>query len=816
MLRLAVYLALVGVAFPAAADVNFSRDIRPLLSQKCFHCHGPDEGDRQVGLRLDAADGEEGAYRELAGVSAILPGDPEASEVWRRIASTDKSERMPPLDSHLDPLTVEQQELVRRWIEEGANYERFWSFTPPKRVGPKSPVDNDWSGKTIDRFVLDRLDEEGLSPNERADKRTLIRRVTLDLTGLPPTLSEIQEFVADQRPDAYDRLVDRLLASPHYGEHMARYWLDLVRFADTNGRHHDHYREMTPYRDWVIRAFNDNLPFDDFTRYQIAGDLLDGADGDGPSTDQLIASGFNRLHLIIDVGTALPEESFFNNVVDRVSAVGTAFMGLTLQCASCHDHKYDPIKQKDFYQLYAFFNNFDGAPETGGRGTEDFARGLQPPYLELPTPKQSAELGRLAAEIAAAEADLDRLKAQQHEAADAPLDQVITTADAGDAVAAAEKRLKDLRERRKRVTRKVPATLVMRERDEPRPAYVMIRGAYDNPGERVERDVPAFLPVMKPTDSLRTRRDLAEWLVDPGNPLTARVTVNRFWQQFFGVGLVKTSEDFGAQGEWPSHPELLDRLALDFVESGWDVKSLVRAIVLSAAYQQDSRAPREQYRQDPRNRLLARGSRYRLDAEVIRDQLLSISGLLNTQMYGKSIRFPQPDGLWKIVTMPSSNPRTFRADEGDAIYRRSVYAFWKRGLPPPQMTIFDAPNRDSCIARRERTNTPLQALLLMNEELHFAAARSYAQQLNSREDLSPEQRLATAYEAITAQKPEPEVREKLIAAWRDFRTQYRDDPRAANELLADAQIPTEERAELAADTMVIHSLFNLDAAKTRE
>lgn len=820
LLLLAIAVAWVGVPCAGQAaekPVSFSRDIRPVLSQKCFHCHGPDEGDRQAELRLDVSNGEDGAYRTSYDVQAIRPGDLENSEVWNRITSEDEYEVMPPPDAHLEAITEEERELIRQWILDGAVYERFWAFVPPKEIEPQIAPDNAWSDQSIDRYALARLEQEGLAPSVESDLRTLIRRVTLNLTGLPPTVEEIREFVTDTRANAYERLVDRLIATPQYGEHMARYWLDLVRFADTNGRHHDHYREMTPYRDWVIRSFNDNLPFDDFTRYQIAGDLLEGPDGQGPTNDQLIASGFNRLHLIIDVGTALPEESFFNNVVDRVSAVGTVFMGLTLQCASCHDHKYDPIKQRDFYQLYAFFNNFDGQPETGRRRSEDFVRGLQPPYLELPTAEQTARLDELEQQIADAKSIVNRLESEEAQQASSGRRQVSIKKGEDSRLAEAKANLADLQEVQRQLRRQVPATLIMKERSQPRPAHLMLRGAYDNPGDLVERNTPGFLPPMKEADGPHSRHDLAEWLVDPSNPLTARVTVNRVWQQFFGVGLVKTAEDFGAQGEWPSHPKLLDYLSVRFVESGWDVKSLVRSIVLSKTYRQASRAPRKHFLEDPENRLLARGSRFRLDAEVIRDQLLSVSGMLNREMYGLSVKFPQPKGLWETVTMPTSYPATFHPDEGDAIYRRSLYSFWKRGLPPPQMTIFDAPNRDSCIARRERTNTPLQALLLMNEELHMDAAKQYARLLCDEGAASPGERLAEAYEAITAQVPNSETTSKLVSAWKTFQATYAADPAAADKLLAaGAPSASVSEADLAAYTMLVHSLFNLDITKTHE
>jgi hypothetical protein len=552
----------------------------------------------------------------------------------------------------------------------------------------------------------------------------LIRRVTLDLTGLPPTPEDIQTFLNDTSDTAYEDLVDRLLGSPRYGEHMAKYWLDLVRFADTNGLHHDHYREVTPYRDWVIRSFNNNLSYDDFVRYQLAGDLYDS-----PTQDQLIASGFNRLHLIIDVGTALPEESFTRNVVDRVTAFGTAFMGLTLQCASCHDHKYDPVTTKDFYQLFAFFNNFDGKPETGGRSGLDFKRGLQKPYIEMPNPHQKSQLSAFNKEIKKLESRLKELSPEKGK-------EDTLSAEEKTLEASLKKDLDQLKKTRNKVQMAVPAALVMKEREEIRPAHILKRGVYDQPGELVERNTPGFLPPIESKSEIKSRMDLANWVVSPSNPLTARVAVNRFWQQCFGTGLVKTSEDFGAQGDRPSHPELLDYLSLQFMESGWDIKQLVRAIALSETYQQSSKIDADLRTRDPENRLLARGSRFRMDSEMVRDQVLMASGLLNQEMLGKSVKPPQPAKLWQIVAMPSSYPRIFKADEGKKAFRRSVYTFWKRGLPPPQMTIFDAPTREACIARRERTNTPLQALMLMNEPQFFSAATHCAQGLLEHSNLN--------------------------------------------------------------------------------
>ncbi|MCB9882162.1 MAG: DUF1553 domain-containing protein [Planctomycetes bacterium] len=648
-----------------------------------------------------------------------------------------------------------------------------WSFVPPHEHSLPA-TGGRWVDEPIDAFVLDALIRAEGTPNDDAERRTLLRRITFDLTGLPPTPDDVERFLADRSPAALERVIDRLLASPRYGEHMARSWLDLVRFADTNGIHHDHYREMTPYRDWVVRAFNENLAFDTFLRDQLAGDLYEN-----PTTDELVASGYNRLHLVIDKGTALPEESFHRNVVDRVDAFGTVFLGLSLQCATCHEHKVDPITQKDYYQLYAFFNNVDTAPETPGRNPHA-------PLIRVPTPHQEFELEVLERALARASDETER------------------TALAG--------RIDALR-------KSAPIALITKERDEVRPAHVMIRGAYDRQGAPVERNTPAFLPKLE-AQGTPTRLDLARWATSPANPLTARVAVNRIWQQVFGVGLVKTSEDFGRQGQAPSHPTLLDDLTTWFVASGWDVKGLVRAIVRSHTYRQSSVADAATYRADPANRQLARGSRFRLDAEAIRDQMLAVSGLLNDEMFGRSVKPPQPPGLWKSVSMRSSSTYAFQADDGDRILRRSLYSFWKRALPPPQMTIFDAPSRESCIARRERTNTPLQALVLMNEAQCIRFARHTAFRTLRGRATDDEARIRELYERITTRLPDAQELAWLREGLDRFRARFTRDETAARDLtqeltdqLAAAGI---DPAELAAHTMLVNVLFNLDVAKTRE
>lgn len=801
--------------------LSFNADVRPVLSNHCIFCHGPDEENRQADLRLD------------------IPGEADLDEVLARIESTDEYEIMPPPESHKE-LSDQQIAVLRRWIDEGGQYEAHWAFETPTPTTVPSVTQPRWNENLIDRIVLSKLEQKKLRPSAKADRRTLLRRLTFDLTGLPPTREQLNRFLADDSEDAYEKQVDRLLASQHYGEHVGRYWLDLVRFADTNGLHHDHYREMTPYRDWVIDAFNQNLPFDEFTHWQIAGDLMDD-----PTRDQLVASGFNRLHLIIDRGTALPEESFNRNVVDRVSAVGTAFMGLTLQCAACHDHKYDPITQRDFYSMYAFFNNIDAAPETGSRSTDDFRRGLQAPYVNLSTEQQDRELSQLNQEIDRLTKRFEKLTGRKpgkkKSAKKRPADQknadeknanreqrqskksAAANAQAEQTVspeaAKLEQQLKTLTGQRSKLLATIPAAMVMKERDEVRPAHILIRGVYDQPGDEVTRATPGFLPEMESDNEVKTRLDLAHWLTDLKNPLTARVTVNRFWQQFFGVGLVKTSEDFGAQGEVPRYQQLLDQLAIDFVESGWDVKRLVRQIVTSQTYQQSSVADEEAFRNDPENRWLARGSRYRMDAEMVRDQILNATGVLNDQMKGKSVKPPQPDGLWKLVTMPHSFPRDFQPDSGSKTFRRSVYTFWKRGLPPPQMTIFDAPSRESCIARRERTNTPLQALMLMNEPEYFRITVNYAAQLLA-EGKTADQMLEQTYETITSKSLDDQTRQELKRGLSIFEDEYRQQPELADQMktayLANPSPSGVDAVELSSWTMLIHTLLNLDEIRTRE
>ena len=770
-----------------AKEVSFNRDIRPILSNKCFSCHGPDKHERKAELRLDISEGSDGAYREKDGIFALKPGSIDDSELWHRIISEDSEEVMPPPEANKKLLTVQEKELIKEWISSGAKYEKFWAFEKPKKPDLPKVQNGKWSDEPIDLFVMKKLESTGITPSPEADKRTLIRRLSLDLTGLPPSREEVRKFDSDDTVGAYEQLVDKLLSREQYGEHMARYWLDLVRFADTNGMHKDYYRNSVAYRDWVIRAYNENLRYDEFVRYQLAGDLFPDA-----SSDQLIASGFNRLHLIIDVGTALPEESFFKNVTDRVTAVGTAFMGMTVQCAACHDHKYDPITQKDYYSLFAFFNNIDAKPETE-RGLKN---GLQPPIASVPTPDQKKALDELGAKMSEVESEINNQNNSE------------------DIISELQEKLKSLKGERDQLEKQIPMAMVMRERKEVRETRIMKRGQYDDPGEVVERNAPEFLHPMKRAGDVASRMDLANWFIDKENPLTARVAVNRIWQQLFGVGLVKTSEDLGAQGEVPSHPLLLDYLTVSFVKSGWDVKALIKEIVLSKAYRQSSNIDESLFKKDPENRLLARGSRFRMDAEMIRDQILFTSGTLSEKMYGKSVKPPQPDGLWKAVTMIGER---FKPDSGEEIRRRSLYTYWKRGMPPPQMTILNAPIRDACVSRRERTNTPSQALLLLNESEYMKAARNLAMTVLVPKEAKPSQRIAFAYETITSRLPDKEEQKTLYELLQSLYQTYLSEPALADEICEGLPVKEkDQKAKIAAWTILVNSLYNLDITKTRD
>jgi mono/diheme cytochrome c family protein len=1029
----------------ARDDVLFQRDIRPLLSESCFQCHGPDESKREAELRLDTRDG---LLAERDGKRVVVPGDTAASEIIRRITADDPDERMPPADSGRT-LTGAQIELVRRWVEQGAPWERHWSLVTPVRPTLPAVESRDWPRGAIDALVLARLEREGLAPSPEADKWTLVRRATLDLTGLPPTIDEADAFVADERPDAYERLVDRLLASPSYGERMAAPWLDAARFADTSGYQNDGPRDMWRWRDWAIDSFNRNMPWDRFIVEQIAGDMLPGA-----TRDQQIATGFNRNHRGNAEGGIIPEEYAVEYVVDRVDTTFTVFLGLTMGCARCHDHKFDPFTQREFYQVFAYFNN---VPEYGRAIKE----GNSPPYIQAPTPRQEEELARLDRELAAAQeraaelepmlaaeqaewesmlpaeariewsvtdgligywpldddlanyvptADLDlnllpddldptalvdgrlnraarfdgksvlrggyvghfgyfdsftlsawvyptakrggtiisrmtdeaeadgyylamhngklqlnlikrwlddsiRVETQDAIPADrwshvtatydgsrkaagvriyvdgvsqplvvhydflnqsfatgeplrigggggpdgrftGRLDDVrvyercvsadeaawLSVAESIGEIAArdpdartsaqsgklracflaehapellrnAHQRVASLRQQRTRLDERVPTVMVMQEMAQRRPTHLLERGQYDRPGERVEPGVPASLPALPP-EAANNRLGFARWLVDPGHPLTARVAVNRWWQQFFGTGLVRTTEDFGAQGQPPSHAELLDWLARELVDSGWDAKRLQAAIVTSSTYRQSSRVTPELAERDADNRLLARGPRFRLSAEMIRDQALAAAGLLTGPLGGPSVKPYQPEGLWTDIATDNE----YVQDHGADLYRRSLYTYWKRTITPPTMSVFDASSRETCVVRTTRTNTPLQALALLNEVTFVEAARVLAERV-VREEGAPKAQIERAFRLVLCRPPDEEELRLLLAGFERHLAHFRNDLAAADELTSVGEYPRDEAvdvAELAAYTATASVILNLDEALTRK
>ena len=776
-------LLVVLVPFVARADdtIDFNRDVRPILANHCLHCHGPDQEYREADLRFDLPDN---VFADRDGYRIVNRKSPHESELLVRVTTTDEDLRMPPADAAVQ-LTEAEINMLRRWIEQGAPWTEHWSFVPPARPRLPSVSRPDWVRNAIDTFTLARLDRESLSPSQPADRYTLIRRAALTLTGLPPTPDDVDLFLADPSPDAYERAVDRLLQSPRYGEHMAFGWLDAARYADTSGYQADWERFMWPWRDWVVRALNDNMPFDQFTIQQLAGDLLPNA-----TLQQRLATGFNRNHRINDEGGSLDAEFEVEYVVDRVDTTATVWLGLTAGCARCHEHKYDPISQREFYQLYAFFNN---VPEKGIDGRKGFAV----PHIDVPNQQVERQLARM-------QQQLEQLKLSTSEGSET------------------EKLEKQIKQLESRVTTPV---MVMQELSERKSTYLLKRGEYDQPDES-EVLTPALPQVFHdalsgspPTDRL----GLAQWLVSPGNPLVARVTVNRLWQHHFGTGLVKTSEDFGTRGERPSHPALLDWLATELVRTNWDVKAMHRLILTSSTFRQSSHVTDELQARDPDNRLLARGPRLRLSAAAIRDQALAISKLMCQTMGGPSVKPYQPAGLWKELSFGTGKTTVdfYVQDHGSRLYRRGLYTFWKRTVAPPRMAIFDGTGREMCRVRSDRTNTPLQALTLQNDVTFVEAARHLAQRMIYHAGKCNDSQAGLRFGwrlAVTRPPTEDELR-ILCKALDRYLTLYKDTPEQATELLNFGESDRDQELDVAthaAYTMVALSILNLDETITRE
>ena len=734
-------------------SVSYNFDIRPILSDKCFACHGPDANKRKADLRMDDPVSAYAALKEHPNAHALVAGKPELSEAYLRITTTDTSKVMPPHSSPLKLTTLEIK-LIERWIEQGARYEKHWAFEPPRKSALPKVKKDEWPRNEIDHFILAQQEQKGLSPNDPADKERLLRRVCLDLTGLPPAIEMMDRFLADNGPTAYEKMVDELLQQPTYGEKMAIHWLDLARYADSYGYQDDGYRTQWPWRDWVIHAFNKNLPYNQFVTWQLAGDLIPNA-----TREQVLATAFNRNHKITEEGGVIPEEYRTMYVTDRTDLFGKGILGVTMECAHCHDHKYDPFSIKEYYQLFAFFNNVrEVGIESVIGGPETYAK---KPLMEI----TSAEVDTVL--------------------------RFINKTDTGKLIVS-----------------------VMGDIDTIRPTHVLIRGNYDAPGDRVDAGTPAAILSFDPSLP-KNRLGLAQWLFDRNNPLTARVYVNLLWQEFFGKGIVKTTGDFGMQGELPSHPALLDWLAVDFMEHGWDIKYLVRKMVTSATYRQSSVVTKDKLAVDPDNILLARGPRYRLHAELIRDLVLSSSGLLNPRIGGPSVKPYQPPGLWEGATSGRGLLSIYVQDHGDKLYRRGLYTLIKRTVPPASMAIFDASNRDICEMRRLRTNTPLQALVMMNDPAVLEASRVLAARL-LQQGGSKEQQITEAYRRIVGRKPRPNELELLHGYYRQELGSL--TPATARKAVDVGEYPLPQKinmTELAALMRVVSTIYNLEETITR-
>ncbi len=831
---------LILIADEGTPDLDFNRDIRPILAENCFYCHGQDSNKRQGDLRLDL---RESAIQP----GAIVPGDAPKSKLVQRMHATDPETMMPPPKSNRR-LSAEQKQLLERWISAGAVYQSHWAFVAPVRPPVPAVTRQDWVRTPIDRFVLAKLEKEGLGPSPEADRLTLLKRLSIDLTGLPPTPQEVDDFMADPSEQAYERTVDRLLASQQYGERMALPWLDAARYADSNGFQQDGDTWQWVWRDWVVKAFNQDLGFDQFTVWQLAGDLLPDA-----STDQKIASAFNRNHLLNGEGGAIAEEQRFVNLFDRMDTTATNWLGLTMACVQCHDHKYDPITQRDYYSLMDAFNR---VPESGTPQYFSSRIRVAAPFLELPTEENKARIAELETQIAATgiEARLasdsafegwraglfaDGKPAEGKGLPD-PLSAILRKAEAersDDEKKSLEPSLRKHFDEKVRPTLvgripplakleglnrqlgdyradKLPRLMIMSDAN-PRETKILDRGEYLSPTEKVSFATPAFLPPL-PAGAPPNRLGFAQWLVAAEHPLTARVQVNRMWQHAFGTGIVKTSEDFGVQSEYPIHGPLLDWLAVEFRERNWSMKAMYKLIVMSATYRQSSRITAEQLTKDSENRLYGRATRMRMPALLLRDWALAAAGLIETRIGGPPVYPYQPDDVWEALAITKERDFTYPASTGRDLYRRSLYTFWRRTVNPANM--FDTANRQTCRVRGTSTSSPLHALTTLNDPTWVEAARVLAE-LCTKTEANPEDRLTLAFRRVLARKPTEADRNRLRRAYERQHALYQNDITSAQALLTVGATKRDESldaADQAALTAVCLAILNFDEALTRE
>lgn len=759
-LACACWYACSGNADPSVdipeGRISFNYQVRPILSDKCFTCHGPDVNKREAGLRLDIQDSAFAPLRESPGAFAIVPGDPESSELIRRVSSTDPSYQMPTPGSHLGTLSPGEISILTSWIRQGARYEKHWAFLPPVKQPLPKTGNKDWARNEIDHFILAKLQSLQLEPNNTATSEQLLKRISIDLTGLLPDKAAMDAFEKDHSDAAYEKMIDKFLSSASFGEKMALHWLDISRYSDSYGYQDDNIRSQWPYRDWLIHAFNSNMPYDRFLTWQLAGDLLPQA-----SKEQVLATAFLRNHKYTEEGGVIPEEYRVEYVVDKVKTYSKGLLAMTAECAQCHDHKYDPISQKDYFSLYAFFNN---SKEQGFEGDVSVSKPAKTPVLSISDD--------------------------------------------------------DVRNMMQFINKQHPDTVqvsVMGELDTLRPTYLLNRGLYDQPGERVEA---SSLPAVMKFDTARyapNRLGLAQWTVDKSNPLTARVFVNHLWQEIFGKGIVKTSGDFGMQGELPSHPELLDWLAVDFMEHDWNIKYLVKKILLSATYRQSAAVSPAQLRIDPDNIYLSRAPRLRVKAEIVRDIVLGSSGLLNRTLGGPSVKPYQPKGLWEAASSGRGVLVNYKQDRDSNLYRRGMYTFIKLTVPPPSLMIFDASNRDQCEVKRAVTSTPLQALVMLNDPMVLEASRVFAQQLvlQQRDSLD---RIRQAFRQVLCRQPSKKELALLEAYYAEQLQLFRQGKLKWDELLSIGDNPRQPAAdarETAALMQVIATIYNLEEAITK-